>query len=121
MNSKPKFGFFLEYVEDIEAAKRFYVDVLHLEVERAAPVFVQFEHFAIASDESMSGKREAEVYWIIENAEAAFAEFSQKAKVIQSIQQKPFGKVFGIQDPTGQPIYLIEFAQQRPSVVSGKS
>ncbi len=122
MNNKPKFGFFLEYVEDIEAAKRFYVDVLHLEVERAAPVFVQFEHFAIASDESMSGKREPEVYWIVEDAEAAFAEFSQKAKVIQTIQQKPFGKVFGIQDPTGQPIYLIEFAQQRPSqVVSGKS
>ncbi len=115
MNNKPKFGFFLEYVEDIEAAKRFYVEVLHLEVERAAPVFVQFNNFAIASDESMSGSREPEVYWVVEDAEAAFAEFTQKAEVIQPIQQKPFGKVFGIKDPAGQPIYLVEFAKQRPS------
>ena len=122
MNNKPEFGFVLEYVTDIEAAKRFYVEVLHLEVERAAPVFVQFDHFAIASDESMSDSREPEVYWVVENADAAFAEFSQKAEVIQPIQQKPFGKVFGIKDPAGQPIYLVEFAQQRPSqVVAEKS
>ncbi len=115
MNNKPKFGFFLEYVEDIEAAKRFYVEVLHLEVERAAPVFVQFNNFAIASDESMSGSRAPEVYWVVEDAEPAFAEFTQKAVVIQPVQQKPFGKVFGIKDPAGQPIYLVEFAKQRPS------
>src|SRR5271157_3301891 len=122
MNNKPKFGFFLEYVEDIEAAKRFYVEVLHLEVERAAPVFIQFDHFAIASDESMSGSREPEVYWVVEDVEAAFAEFTQKTEVIQSIQQKPFGKVFGIKDPAGRPIYLVDFAKQRPSQsVPGKS
>ena len=122
MNNKPKFGFFLEYVVDIEAAKRFYVEVLHLEIERAAPVFVQFNNFAIASDESMSGSREPEVYWVVEDAETAFAEFTQKAEVIQPIQQKPFGKVFGIKDPAGQPIYLVEFAKQRPSQsVPGKS
>ncbi|MFZ1042081.1 MAG: VOC family protein [Anaerolineales bacterium] len=115
MNNKPKFGFFLGYVEDIEAAKRFYVEVLHLEVERAAPVFVQFNNFAIASDESMSGSRDSEVYWLVDDAEAAFADFSQKAEVIQPIKQKPFGKVFGTKDPAGHPIYLIEFAQQRPS------
>jgi len=86
MDNKPKFGFFLEYVEDIEAAKRFYVEVLHLEVERAAPVFIQFNNFAIASDESMSGSREPEVYWVVEDVEAAFAEFAQKVEVIQPIQ-----------------------------------
>ena len=121
MNNKPKFGFFLEYVEDIEAAKRFYVDVLHLEIERAAPVFIQFDHFAIASDESMSGSREPEVYWVAEDVEAAFADFTQKAEVIQPIQQKPFGKVFGIKDPTGQSIYLVEFAKQRPSQQATKT
>ncbi|HUI90097.1 MAG TPA: hypothetical protein VLX61_15365 [Anaerolineales bacterium] len=109
-------------MEDIEIAKSFYVDILHLEVERAAPVFVQFDHFAIANDESMSGNREPEVYWIVEDAEVSFAELSQKAEIVQPIQQKPFGKVFGIKDPTGQPIYLVEFARQRPSqVVSAKS
>jgi len=115
MNNKPKFGFVLEYVTDIEAAKRFYVEVLNLEVERYHPVFVQFNHFAIASDESMSGSRDPEVYWLVDDVEAAFADFSQKAEVIQPIQQMPFGKVFGIKDPAGQPIYLVEFARQRPS------
>lgn len=43
MTIKPRFAFALTYVSDIEAAKRFYVDVLGLEIEREAPVFVQFK------------------------------------------------------------------------------
>jgi len=31
---QPKFGFVVEYVPDIEAAKRFYVEVLGLVMER---------------------------------------------------------------------------------------
>ncbi len=115
MQSKPKFGFVLEYVTDIEAAKRFYTDVLGLEVERTHPTYVQFEHFAIASDESMSGARDPEVYWLIDDAEAAFKELSQTAKIILPLKQMPFGKVIGIKDPAGQPLYLLEFAQTRPS------
>jgi len=119
MKSKPVFGFFLEYVPDVEAAKRFYMDVFGLEVERTSPVFVQFEHFAIASDESMSGTREPEVYWLVEDAEASFREFSQKAEIAIPLKQMPFGKVFGIKDPEGQVQYLIEFAQDRPSQAVG--
>jgi catechol 2,3-dioxygenase-like lactoylglutathione lyase family enzyme len=115
MSNKPEFGFVLEYVTDIEAARRFYVEILGLEVERINPVFVQFNHFAIASDESMSGNRDPEVYWLIDDAEAAFSDFSQKAEVIMPLKQMPFGKVFGIKDPAGQPLYLLEFAQNRPS------
>ena len=115
MNNKPKFGFVLEYVTDIEAAKRFYVEVLGLEVERDHPVFVQFNHFAIASDESMSGNRDPEVYWLVDDAEAAFKDLSQRAEVILPPKQMPFGKDFSIKDPAGQPVYLLEFAQDRPS------
>ena len=115
MSNKPKFGFVLEYVTDIEAAKRFYVEVLGLEVERYHPVFVQFNHFAIASDASMSGNRDPEVYWLVDDVEAAFNDISQKAEVILPLKQMPFGKVFGIKDPAGQPLYLLEFAQNRPS------
>jgi catechol 2,3-dioxygenase-like lactoylglutathione lyase family enzyme len=115
MINKPKFGFILEYVSDIEATTRFYVDVLGLEVQRAAPVFVQFDHFAIASDNSMSGTRDNEVYWLVDDAVAALSEFSQKAEVIMPLKDMPFGKVFGIKDSAGHPQYLIEFAQNRPS------
>ena len=77
MSNKPEFGFVVEYVTDIEAAKRFYVEVLGLKVERDSPVYVQFNHFALASDESMSGNRAPEVYWLVDDVEAAFSEFSQ--------------------------------------------
>jgi len=115
MSNKAKFGFVLEYVTDIEAARRFYVEVLGLEIERYSPTFIQFNHFAIANDESMSSTRDPEVYWVVEDAEAAFKEFSQKGEISTPMKQMPFGKVFGIKDPAGQPQYLIEFAKVRPS------
>jgi catechol 2,3-dioxygenase-like lactoylglutathione lyase family enzyme len=115
MGNKPQFGFYLEYVNDIEAARRFYVDVLGLKVERVSPVFVQFSHFAIASDESMSGSRDPEVYWLVDDAQAAFDDLSVEAEVVMTLKQMPFGKVFGIKDPANQPLYILEFAQDRPS------
>ena len=115
MNNQPQFGFVLEYVTDIEAAKRFYVEIVGLQVERVSPVFVQFKNFAIASDASMSGTRDPEVYWLVENAQAAFDDFSRKAEVIMSLKQMPFGQVFAIKDPAGLPLYVIELAKNRPS------
>ena len=115
MNNQPKFGFIVEYVTDIESAKRFYVETLGLEVERYHPTFVQFDRFAIASDESMSDAREPEVYWLVDNAEAAFSEFSSKAEISLPLKQMPFGKVFAIKDPNGRPRYLVELSQNRPS------
>jgi predicted enzyme related to lactoylglutathione lyase len=115
MTTKLKFGFIVEYVTDIEAAKRFYVDVLGLEVERDSPVYVQFNKFAIASDASMSGTHEPETYWLVEDAEAAFNDLSGSTEIIQPIKPMPFGKVFAIKDPAGRPLYVLEFAQNRPS------
>jgi catechol 2,3-dioxygenase-like lactoylglutathione lyase family enzyme len=116
----PQFVFALEYVSDLAAAKRFYVDVLGLQVERDSPTFVQFKdaaagHYAVASDEPLGDRRGPELYWLVDDAEAAFRELSQKAEVIVPLKQMPFGKVFGIASPDGQPQYLIEFVQSRPS------
>jgi predicted enzyme related to lactoylglutathione lyase len=100
--------------------KRFYVQVLGLEIEREHPVFVQFKdqsgaNFAIASDESLSGGREPELYWLVDDAEAAFSDLSKKAEVSLPLKQMPFGRVFGLKDPAGRPQYLLEFAEDRPS------
>jgi catechol 2,3-dioxygenase-like lactoylglutathione lyase family enzyme len=102
-------------VADIPEAERFYVDVLGLEVERSAPTFVQFHDFAIASDERIGPGADAELYWVVEDAESAFRELSAKAPVATPLQQLPFGKVFSITDPAGRPCFLIEFAADRPS------
>lgn len=115
MSVKPRFGFVLEYVTDIEAARRFYVDVLGLEMERYHPTFIQFGPFAIASDESMTGSRDPELYWLVDDAEAAFHDLSQKAEVSLPLKQMPFGKVFGIKEPGGRPRYVLELARDRPS------
>ena len=115
MSSKPRFGFALEYVPDIEAARRFYVDVLGLEVERAAPTFIQFHDFAIASDERIGPGADAELYWVVDDAESAFRELSAQAPVATPLRQLPFGKVFSITNPAGRPCFLIEFAADRPS------
>jgi len=112
---KPKFGFVVEYVPDIQAAKRFYIEVLGLDVERDHPTFVQFSHFAIANDESLSGSRDPEVYWFVDDAAAAFKELSQRADVTLPLTQRPYGKVFGIAEPSGAPRYLLELARERPS------
>ncbi len=115
MSVQARFGFLLEYVTDIEAAKRFYEEVLGLAVERYHPTYVQFSHFAIASDESLSGSRSPEQYWLVDNAEQAFKELSQKAEIVLPLTQKPFGMVFAVKDPAGQPLYLLEFSRNRPS------
>jgi catechol 2,3-dioxygenase-like lactoylglutathione lyase family enzyme len=120
MAIQPRFGFVLEYVRDIEAVKRFYVDVLGLEVEREHPTFVQFRdqrgsNFAIASDASLGGTNEPEIYWLVDDVEAAYEDLSRKVEVSLPLREMPYGKVFGIMDPAGQPQYLLEFARVRPS------
>jgi catechol 2,3-dioxygenase-like lactoylglutathione lyase family enzyme len=112
---KPQFGFVLEYVKDIEAAKRFYVEVLGLQMERYHPTFIQFGHFAVANDESMTGNRDPELYWLVDDAEAAFAELRERANVSLRPKQLPYGKVFGIKNPDGRPCHVLELARDRPS------
>jgi catechol 2,3-dioxygenase-like lactoylglutathione lyase family enzyme len=115
MQSAAQFGFAIEYVTDIEAAKRFYVDVLGLEVQRVHPTFVQFDHFALASDESLSGTNETELYWLVDDAEAAFAEMSAQGATSGKVRELPFGKVFPLKDPAGRPRFVLELARNRPS------
>jgi catechol 2,3-dioxygenase-like lactoylglutathione lyase family enzyme len=119
-NPKAQFAFALEYVTDVQATKRFCVDVLGLEIDREAPTFVQFKDqtgasFAIASDEPMDTSGGPELWWLVDDAESAFKTLSAKAKVSTPLRQMPFGKCFGLQDTAGQVHYLLEFAQQRPS------
>ena len=115
MSTKLTFAFALEYVKDIAAAKRFYVDVRGLELERDHPVFAQFDRFAIATDESLGGKGEPELYWAVDDADAAFRELSAKAEVALPPKQMPFGTVFAVKDADGRSRYVVEFAKRRPS------
>ncbi len=116
---KARFGFALEYVKDIEAAKRFYVDVVGLEVRRQAPQFVQFDGFAIASDQPLGSPRERELYWLVDDAEAAYDDARKKALVTLPLKKLAFGKVFAIEGAAGEPCYLVQLAADRPSRAVG--
>ena len=117
MSIKPRFGFVVEYVADIEAARRFYVDVLGLETQRTHPTFVQFDKFAIATDKPVGSTGEPEIYWLVDDAEAAYRELSPKAALATPLTEKAFGKVFAVKDADGRPRYILELAKNRPSQV----
>jgi hypothetical protein len=55
------------------------------------------------------------VYWLVDDAAAAFRELSHRADVTLPLTQRPYGKVFGIAEPSGAPRYLLELARERPS------
>lgn len=118
MSSGPQFGFVVEYVKDIQAARRFYTEVVGLQVEREHPTYVQFSHYAIASDAPMAGGREPETYWLVDDAEAAFRGLPADAEVTLPVTQQPFGTVFGIRNPDGRPCYMLELSRNRPSVAA---
>ena len=78
MANSARFGFPLEYTRDIQATKRFFTDVLGLELDRDHPTFVQFRDaggaaYAIASDEPMDRGDVPELWWTVDDAEQACA------------------------------------------------
>jgi catechol 2,3-dioxygenase-like lactoylglutathione lyase family enzyme len=110
----PRFGFAILYPKDLQAAKRFYVEVLGLRVEREAPTFVQFDHFALAGDVPLGASGKPELYWLVDDAEAAYRG-APKDSISQPLAAKPFGKVFGMRDPDGETCFVLELAKNRPS------
>lgn len=66
---------------------------------------------------SMDGRREPELYWLVPDAHAAWEDLRARAPISMAIEERPFGKVFGVRDPTGQPRYLLELSASRPSRV----
>lgn len=119
-SNTPRFGFVLEYVEDIDAAKPFYIDILGLKVSRESPEFIQFADaegvgWAIASDVSLSGEAKPEMYWIVDGIAALEQSLSGQVRITHPLEERPFGQVLGIADPAGETQYLVEFAKERPS------
>ncbi len=111
----PHFGFVVVYVKDMAKSKRFYTDVLGLRVEREAPTFVQFDHFALATDERLIEGKEPELYWLVDDADAAYRDVSAKTEIARPLETLPFGKVFGVRDPDGGTRMVLELARNRPS------
>lgn len=114
MSTNPRFGFAVINVKDIAKAKVFYTEVLGLTIQREAPNYIQFEHFSIASD-NPGASAPVELYWLVEDAEAAHRDFTARGADCSPVEKKPFGKVFAAKDPDGGERFILEFAASRPS------
>jgi catechol 2,3-dioxygenase-like lactoylglutathione lyase family enzyme len=114
MATKPRFGFAVVNVKDIAQAKRFYTEVLGLEVQREAPGFVQFDHFAVATD-TPNPKSPTELYWLVDDAEGAHRDLTARGAACSPVETKPFGKLFTLKDPDGHERFVLELAASRPS------
>ncbi|HEY1960664.1 MAG TPA: VOC family protein [Polyangiaceae bacterium] len=113
MKNTPRFGFVVVYVSDLAKSKRFHTDVLGLRVEREAPTFVQFEHFALASDERLGEGNEPELYWLVDDVEAFARELGSDAPISRPLETKPFGEVLGVRAPEGGTRFVLELAANR--------
>ncbi len=120
MSDNLRFGFILEYVPDIDEARRFFTSVMGLQIAREHPTFIQFSDnagmsYAVSTDEPLGGTGAPEVYWVVDDVEESFARLSQAADVSMPLRKMPFGMVFAINDPNGQSHYFVQFARERPS------
>lgn len=114
MSNNLRFGFVVANVKDIAKAKRFYTEVLGLTIQREAPTFIQFETFAIASD-NPGATAELELYWLVDDADAAHRELTARGATCTAVDAKPFGKVFSTKDPGGGERFVLQLAAARPS------
>lgn len=114
MSINLKFGFAVANVKNIAQSKRFHTEVLGLKVQREAPNYVQFESFAIASD-NPEATTPIELYWLTDDADAAHRELTARGATCTPVAAKPFGKVFSAKDPDGGERFILQLAATRPS------
>src|SRR6476661_5147911 len=100
--------FVVRHVQDIDAARSFYIEKMGLAVEVEQPGFVQFKApdgapFAIslASADPVAaalpgGQSEPlELWWYVDDADAAYAELQAKGvETVFSPKDMPFGRAF---------------------------
>ena len=113
-------NFVLLHVTDIEKAIAFYTEKFGLVIEAQGPGFVQFKQpmgqgatFALSSEGDGSPVQNVELWWYVDDADAAHADLVAKnVPVAQPLKDEPFGRTFAIRDPFGNTIYLMRLAQQ---------
>ncbi|SRR6266567_6719778 len=109
-------NFVMLYVTDVEKAIPFYTEKLGLSIEDQLEGFVQFKQpqgtgaiLALAQKGDGRPVQNAELWWLVDDADATFAELSAKdVKIAQPLQDEPFGRTFAIQDPFGNTLYMMK-------------
>ncbi len=109
-------NFVMLHVSDLKKAIPFYTEKLGLTIEDQMEGFVQFKQprgtgafLALEQRSDSTPIQNIELWWIVDDADAAFAELSAKdVKIAQPLQDEPFGRTFAIQDPFGNTLYMMK-------------
>lgn len=97
--------FIIRHVDDVDAARTFYTEKLGFEVTAEQPGFVQFAapngaNFAIARNTDDPYEQPLELWWHVDNADAAHAELVAKGvEIAFPPRDEPFGRAFAVKDP----------------------
>ena len=83
--------------------------------KREHAAFIQFDHFALASDAPLGDDRAAELCWLVADIDDAWQTLKDQARVRMPLRSLPFGRIFSIDDADGHPCYVMQWAEQRPS------
>lgn len=111
-------NFVMVHVPNVEEAASFYTGKLGLEVDQQMPGFVQFKQpggsgavFSLGVAEGTEGVQAnpIELWWFVEDADAAHDELAGKGVEIASpLADEPFGRTFSIKDPAGHTLYMLQ-------------
>jgi predicted enzyme related to lactoylglutathione lyase len=107
--------FVIRHVDDVEAARAFYTEKVGFEVTAEQAGFVQFKGsdgatFAIAGNTDDPYEQPVELWWFVNDADAAHAELAAKGvEIVYPPKDEPFGRAFAIKDPVaGDLRYLLQ-------------
>lgn len=109
--------FVLMHVPSVAQVETFYAQQLGFTVEDRQPGFVQYKQpngatFAISEDSTVVPGGGVELWWFVDDADAACAELAERGVPIASPPaDQPFGRTFSINDPAGNTLYMLQLAR----------
>ncbi|HZS77590.1 MAG TPA: VOC family protein [Ktedonobacteraceae bacterium] len=108
--------FVMLYATNFEEAVNFYTQKLDMEIDDQAPGFVQFKRyddkgavFALTAQGDGTPVHNAELWWLVDNADATHDDLVAKGiEIAEPLQDQPFGRTFAIKDPAGNTLYMMQ-------------
>lgn len=105
-------SFVMVHVPDVKQARDFYTDTLGMMVADEQPGFVQFTSSAGATyalGQEEAGHEQVELWWFVENADAAHQQLAaQGVEIVSPPTDQPFGRALAIRAVGGNTMYLLQ-------------
>lgn len=105
--------FVFVHVPNVAAVRNFYAETLGFTVVDESPAFLQLRasgggaDYAFGEDANAQPGENPELWWLVDDADATYAELKGKGVSIASEPMDlPFGRAFAIHDPAGNTLHF---------------